>query len=58
MKNHTVTILPNDRKIEVEPGGNLLTSLVENSIFLRSDCGGRGGCAESVVLMSVQSKTS
>lgn len=46
MKNHIVTILPSDRKIEVEPGGNLMTHLVENSIFLRSDCGGRGVCGK------------
>ena len=43
MRDHIVTIFPNDRNIEVETGGNLLTPFVENSIFLRSDCGGWGG---------------
>lgn len=58
MKNHTVTIVPNGRKIEVEPGGNLLTSLVENSIFLRSDCGGRGVCGKCRVEVSVEQEQS
>lgn len=46
MKNHIVTILPIGLKIEVEPGGNLMIHLVEHSIFLRSDCGGRGVCGK------------
>jgi uncharacterized 2Fe-2S/4Fe-4S cluster protein (DUF4445 family) len=54
MENHTVTILPNNRKIEVEPGGNLLSVLVENSIFLRSDCGGRGVCGKCRIDVSTE----
>lgn len=54
MKNHTVTILPHGRKIVVEPDGNLLADLVENSIFLRSDCGGRGVCGKCCVDVSVE----
>ena len=58
MKNHTVTILPHGRQIEVEAGGNLVTYLVENSIFLRSDCGGRGVCGKCSVQVSAKHKQS
>lgn len=33
-----------ERKITVEGGGNLLSALVENEIFIPSACGGRGTC--------------
>jgi uncharacterized 2Fe-2S/4Fe-4S cluster protein (DUF4445 family) len=49
MKKHNVTILPHGRQIEVESGQNLMTSLIENSIFLRSDCGGKGICGKCSV---------
>lgn len=52
MKKHCVTILPHGRKFEVEPERNLMTSLIENSIFLRSDCGGRGVCGKCRVDIS------
>lgn len=55
MSRHTVNILPHVCTIEVEEGGNLLASLIEHSIFLRSDCGGRGVCGKcSVELMDGQ----
>lgn len=34
----------NDRTISVNPGGNLLTTLSSNGIFLPSACGGGGTC--------------
>ena len=55
MSSHTVKILPHGSKIEVAEGANLLVNLIEHSIFLRSDCGGRGVCGKcSVELMDSQ----
>ena len=49
MSGHIIKILPHGRKIEVCSEANLFTSLVEHSIFLRSDCGGRGVCGKCLV---------
>lgn len=49
MSGHIIKILPHGRKIEVCSEANLFTSLVEHSIFLRSDCGGRGVCRKCLV---------
>ncbi len=58
MKKHTITILPYERKIEIESGRNLLTVLIENSIFLRSDCGGKGVCGKCRVDINCAQNTS
>ncbi len=42
----------------MEPGGNLLTHLVESSIFFRSDCGGRGVCGKCRVEARAKQKQS
>ena len=47
--SHHVYITPHGRKIECLAGSNLLSSLAEHSIFLRSDCGGRGVCGKCLV---------
>jgi Na+-transporting NADH:ubiquinone oxidoreductase subunit F len=42
-----VSILINDeKKLTVQPGGKLLTTLSANSIFLSSACGGGGSCGQ------------
>jgi len=44
--NEDVTLLINDeKKINVKPGGNLLTTLANYNIFIPSACGGGGTCA-------------
>ncbi len=44
----TVTININDgsKVVEVTPGGNLLTTLADQKIFLPSACGGKGACGQ------------
>ncbi len=44
----TVKININDgsKIVEVTPGGNLLTTLAEQKIFLPSACGGKGACGQ------------
>lgn len=34
------------KELEVTPGGNLLSTLAENKIFLPSACGGKGACGQ------------
>lgn len=41
-----INLLPHNRQIKVKSGTNLIDALVEHSIFLRSDCGGRGKCGK------------
>lgn len=45
----SVRITPGDRILETGRGENLLTLLTENSILLRSDCGGKGVCGKCLV---------
>ena len=45
----TIRILPHDRKIEANAGRSLMEALVDHSIFLRSDCGGKGSCGKCKV---------
>jgi Na+-transporting NADH:ubiquinone oxidoreductase subunit F len=40
-----IDINDGERKIETDPGNNLLTTLSNNKIFLPSACGGMGTCA-------------
>lgn len=49
MKEHKIKILPHSRIFNVQQGQTLYSALVENSIFLRSDCGGRGVCGKCKV---------
>jgi len=49
MSNHIVQILPHGREIKVADGSTLLGNLIEHSIFLRSDCGGKGVCGKCLV---------
>lgn len=46
---HTIKILPHGRKIKADSGESLISALVDHSIFLRSDCGGRGTCGKCKV---------
>ncbi|HOH55097.1 MAG TPA: 2Fe-2S iron-sulfur cluster-binding protein, partial [Paludibacteraceae bacterium] len=41
----TITI-NNEKKIEVPAGGTLLSTLVNQHIYLPSACGGKGTCAQ------------
>ncbi len=41
-----IQILPHGRSIKTMPGTSLLESLMQKSIFLRSDCGGKGTCGK------------
>ncbi len=41
---YTIELEPHGREIKAKTGRSLLEALVDHSIFLRSDCGGRGKC--------------
>ncbi|RLC21411.1 MAG: hypothetical protein DRH93_11790 [Deltaproteobacteria bacterium] len=45
-KKYHIHLLPNGRQIEVNPGKSLMEALMAQSIFLRSDCGGKGTCGK------------
>ena len=47
--SHALTILPAHRTLAVNSGTSLIEALVDHSIFLRSDCGGRGTCGKYLV---------
>lgn len=42
----TIRILPDGRQIEAQNSGSFMEALIDASIFLRSDCGGRGHCGK------------
>jgi Na+-transporting NADH:ubiquinone oxidoreductase subunit F len=47
-----ISILINDdKKVETEPGGKLLTALAEQEIFVSSACGGGGTCGQCRVVI-------
>lgn len=48
---HTITIVPGHGSIVVDSGKSLIDALVDHSIFLRSDCGGRGICDKCKVYL-------
>lgn len=48
-KLHEIALLPHGRKIQGRQGRSLMEALVNASIFLRSDCGGRGICGKCKV---------
>ncbi|MBR2947537.1 MAG: NADH:ubiquinone reductase (Na(+)-transporting) subunit F [Bacteroidales bacterium] len=41
-----ININNGSKELEVSPGGNLLTTLAEQKIFLPSACGGKGNCGQ------------
>ena len=41
-----ININEGSKIVEVTPGGNLLSTLAENKIFLPSACGGKGACGQ------------
>lgn len=41
-----ININNGSKELEVTPGGNLLTTLAEQKIFLPSACGGKGACGQ------------
>lgn len=43
---HQIHLLPHGRRIQADSGRNLMEVLMEQSIFLRSDCGGKGSCGK------------
>ncbi len=45
----SIQILPHGREIKAASGMSLLESLMQKSIFLRSDCGGKGKCGKCQV---------
>ncbi len=49
MSSHTVQILPHGLELKIADGKCLLDYLIEHSIFLRSDCGGKGACGKCLV---------
>ncbi|MCK5100126.1 MAG: 2Fe-2S iron-sulfur cluster binding domain-containing protein, partial [Desulfobacteraceae bacterium] len=48
-KKYHISILPYGRSIAIKPGRSLMESLMDQSIFLRSDCGGKGICGKCAV---------
>jgi uncharacterized 2Fe-2S/4Fe-4S cluster protein (DUF4445 family) len=44
-----IRILPHGRQLKASSGQNLLEALIHQSIFLRSDCGGKGTCGKCMV---------
>ncbi|MCK4767393.1 MAG: DUF4445 domain-containing protein [Desulfobacula sp.] len=48
-KQFYVHLLPHGRRIEARPERTLMESLMNKSIFLRSDCGGKGVCKKCQV---------
>ncbi|MDK9708206.1 MAG: ASKHA domain-containing protein [Desulforhopalus sp.] len=45
----SIRILPHGRQIKTSSGQTVLEALIHQSIFLRSDCGGKGTCGKCMV---------
>ncbi|MCK5165590.1 MAG: 2Fe-2S iron-sulfur cluster binding domain-containing protein, partial [Desulfobacula sp.] len=43
-ENFQIRVLPSGRYIKAKPDRSLMESLMNQNIFLRSDCGGKGVC--------------
>lgn len=54
MSGYKINVLSHGREIEVCSKAPLLTTLIEHSIIIRSDCGGRGVCNKCVVDVSTE----
>jgi uncharacterized 2Fe-2S/4Fe-4S cluster protein (DUF4445 family) len=52
-----IRILPHGRQIKTKSGENLLEALIHQSIFLRSDCGGKGTCGKCRVQRKIDDGT-
>lgn len=52
MTRYNIKVFPHGRQFKATAGANLLTHLVEHSILLRTDCGGRGICGKCQVDIS------
>jgi uncharacterized 2Fe-2S/4Fe-4S cluster protein (DUF4445 family) len=48
-QEHTLTIVPENRRLYLPHNTNLLKGLAAHGIFLRSDCGGKGNCGKCLV---------
>ncbi len=46
-----ITLLPSGRRIAARRGERLLSVLMNNGLFLRSDCGGKGTCGKCAVFL-------
>lgn len=57
-KELLIRILPHGRKIRAIRGQSVLESLINRSIFLRSDCGGKGTCGKCLVNKRLEDGTS
>ncbi|MGZ3857759.1 MAG: 2Fe-2S iron-sulfur cluster-binding protein, partial [Bacteriovorax sp.] len=44
-----VVLKPSGEVVEVEEGKNLLTSLREQDIYIKSSCGGNGTCSDCII---------
>jgi len=49
-----INFLPHGRRIEARPGRSLMEVLMDQSIFLRSDCGGKGVCKKCKVKVKAE----
>lgn len=47
----TIRIHPHDREIQGQGGRSVMEALVDHSIFLRSDCGGKGTCGKCKIIV-------
>lgn len=45
-------VINDDKKLNTQPGGKLLTTLADQGIFLSSACGGGGSCAQCRCIVS------
>jgi len=57
-QHHIIEILPHGRKLKVTKNISLLASLVEHSILLRADCGGKGVCGKCTIELKHAGNTS
>ena len=46
-----VTVLPHNRKIEVETGTNLIRVAMDAGIHINASCGGEGVCGKCRVIL-------
>lgn len=49
MTSYTVTLQPSGEKINIEEGKNLLTTLREAGVYVKSTCGGVASCSDCIV---------
>lgn len=55
-RNISLQLLPHALTLHAESGDNLLETLVDNGIMLRTDCGGKGVCGKCSVEIRVNQK--